>query len=69
MSDFVNELKSQLETQQSSLAQQIRDSESQLLSLKESYLKVLGALEIVEVIQNKADAETREALTSVGLAD
>ena len=69
MSDFTLELKSQLETQLGDLTQKIRSSENELLSLKESYLKVSGALEVLGVIQNKEDAETREALISAGMAD
>jgi hypothetical protein len=69
MSDFILKLKSQLETQQADLTQKIRSSENEILSLKEAYLKVAGALEILEVIKNKEDEETREALTSAGLAD
>ena len=69
MSDFLPELKSQLETQRNDLTQKIRNSENDLLTLKETYLKVSGALEVLEVIQNKENAETREALTAAGLAD
>lgn len=69
MSDFLPELKSQLETQRNDLTQKIRNSENDLLALKETYLKVSGALEVLEVIQNKENAETREALNAVGLAD
>lgn len=69
MSDFTLELKGQLETQLGDLTQKIRSSENELLSLKESYLKVSGALEVLGVIQNKEDAETREALISAGMAD
>jgi len=69
MSDFLPELKSQLETQRNDLTQKIRNSENDLLTLKETYLKVSGALEVLEVIQNKENAETREALPATGLAD
>ena len=69
MSDFITELKSQLDSQQADLVQKIRNAESEILSLKESYLKVAGALEVLEVIKNKDDSETREVLTSAGLAD
>jgi hypothetical protein len=69
MSDFITELKSQLDSQQADLMQKIRSAESEILSLKESYLKVAGALEVLEVIKNKDDSETREVLTSAGLAD
>jgi hypothetical protein len=69
MSDFIVELKTKLDTQLGDLADQIRTSENNLLSLKESYLKVAGALEILVVIKNKDDEETRESLTATGMAD
>jgi hypothetical protein len=69
MSGLTVELKTQLEAQQADLTQKIRNFENDLLSLKEAYLKVAGALEILEVIQNKEDEEMREALTATGLAD
>jgi hypothetical protein len=69
MSDFIAELKNKLEAQLDDLTNQIRTSENNLLSLKESYLKVAGALEVLVVIKNKDDEETRESLTAVGMAD
>ena len=69
MTDFIVNLKSKLESQLSDLTSQIRASENNLISLKESYLKVSGALEVLAVIKNKDDEETREALTAAGLAD
>jgi hypothetical protein len=69
MSDFIVELKTKLDAQLSDLTDQIRASENNLLSLKESYLKVAGALEILTVIKNKDDEQTREALTAAGMAD
>lgn len=69
MSDFAAELKAQLETQRLDLSQQIRNLENNLLSLKESYLKVSGALEVLEIIQSKTDIEAQESLTVAGVAD
>ena len=69
MSDFAAELKAQLETQRLDLSQQIRNLENNLLSLKESYLKVSGALEVLEVIQSKTNIEAQESLTVAGVAD
>lgn len=69
MSDFVIELKAKLEAQLNDLTNQIRVSENSLLSLKEAYLKVSGALEVLTVIKDKDDEETREALTAAGMAD
>jgi hypothetical protein len=69
MSDFIVELQTKLEVQLSELTEKIRSTENNLLSYKEAYLKVVGALEVVEVIKNKDNEETREALTAAGLAD
>jgi hypothetical protein len=69
MSDFIPELRAQLEAQQADLVEKIRQSENNLLSLKETYLKVSGALEFADVLKEKADAEARDTLTAAGLAD
>lgn len=69
MSDFIDELQSKLENQLNDLKDQIRASENNLLSLKETYLKVSGALEVLTVVKEKDNEETRAALTTAGLAD
>lgn len=69
MSDFIAELQSKLENQLNDLKDQIRASENNLLSLKETYLKVSGALEVLAVVKEKDNEETRAALTTAGLAD
>jgi len=53
ITDLENGLKAQLE----SLAQDIRSSEAALMSLKEGYLKVQGALEIIAIIKQKFSTE------------
>lgn len=71
----VQKLETDLKQQLASLADQIRSSESELIAKKEGYLKVAGALEVLEILnkEQKADeasaAADREALTSAGLAD
>jgi hypothetical protein len=71
----VQKLETDLKQQLASLADQIRSSESDLIAKKEGYLKVAGALEVLEILnkEQKADeanaAADREALTSAGLAD
>ena len=69
MANFVLDLKQQLEVQLSDLTQKIRNVENDLLSLKEAYLKVAGALEVLEVIKTKNDEESREIMSVVGLDD
>jgi hypothetical protein len=51
--EFEEGLKSQLE----SLAKEIRSSEAALMSLKEGYLKVQGALEILAILKQKQSAQ------------
>jgi DNA repair exonuclease SbcCD ATPase subunit len=72
----VQKLETDLKQQLASLADQIRSSESELIAKKEGYLKVAGALEVLEILnkeQKSMDeanaAADREALTSAGLAD
>ncbi len=51
--ETITELEVGLKTQLESLAQDIRSSEAALMSLKEGYLKVQGALEIIAIIKQK----------------
>lgn len=51
--ETITELEAGLKTQLESLAQDIRSSEAALMSLKEGYLKVQGALEIIAIIKQK----------------
>jgi hypothetical protein len=53
LAEFEESLKSQLE----SLAKEIRSSEMTLTSLKEGYLKVQGALEILSILKQKQSAQ------------
>lgn len=69
----IKELEAGLKQQLSDLTDQIRNGEADLLLKKEGYLKVSGALEVLEILKKEeemreAEAE-REALTIAALAD
>jgi len=51
--EFEEDLKAQLEC----LAKEIRSSEAALMSLKEGYLKVQGALEFLAILKQKQAAQ------------
>lgn len=54
----MDEMEANLRQQLSDLADQIRTSETNLLILKEGYLKVQGALEMMDILKKqKEDAE------------
>lgn len=55
--EAITELESGLKAQLESLAKDIRSSEAALMSLKEGYLKVQGALEIIAIIKQKFSTE------------
>jgi len=69
----ITELEAGLKQQLSELTEQIRNGESELLAKKEGYLKVSGALEVLEILKKdeeiKEAAAEREALTAACLAD
>ena len=69
----IKELEVSLKQQLSDLADQIRNEEDALLLKKEGYLKVSGALEILEILTKEAEAKEaeaeREAITAATLAD
>jgi hypothetical protein len=69
----IKDLEAGLKQQLSDLAEQIRTAEANLLLTKEGYLKVSGALEIIEILKKEEDVKEaeaeREALTSAALAD
>jgi hypothetical protein len=69
----ITELEASLKQQLSELTSQIRNAEADLLTKKEGYLKVSGALEILEILKKEQEAEyaeaEREALAAAGLAD
>ena len=69
----ITELETSLKQQLSDLTSQIRNGEADLLTKKEGYLKVSGALEILEILKKEQEAEyaeaERETLAAAGLAD
>jgi hypothetical protein len=63
MIDSITELEAGLKTQLSSLATDIRNAETALITTKEGYLKVQGALEILDILKTKIqDDQDKEAL-------
>lgn len=69
----IKELEAGLKQQLSDLADQIRNGEAELLLKKEGYLKVSGALEVLEILKKedemKEAAVDHEALTLAALGD
>jgi hypothetical protein len=53
MTDSILELENSLKAQLTSLADDIRAAETSLMATKEGYLKVQGALEILEILKKK----------------
>ena len=56
---------SQIQEQSKDLANQIRQAEEQLMRLKEEYLKVQGANEMLTIIQKEQEAESKTKETEV----
>ena len=55
----IKELEVGLKQQLSDLADQIRNGEADLLLKKEGYLKVSGALEILEILKKEEEAKMK----------
>jgi septal ring factor EnvC (AmiA/AmiB activator) len=55
MVDSINELESSLRAQLDSLAKDIRAAEASLITTKEGFLKVQGALEILNILKEKLE--------------
>jgi len=60
--DLAN-LESQVQSQSDDLAHQIRDAEDGLMRLKEAYLKVQGAKEMLTIVKTESEKEL-QAITS-----
>lgn len=60
MINIVNSLETNLQGQLQDLISKIRTQESQLNILKEGYLKVQGALELIETLKNSENASDQE---------
>jgi len=65
MVDSINELESSLRAQLDSLAKDIRAAEASLITTKEGFLKVQGALEILNILKEKlTDDEDKNKLAA-----
>jgi hypothetical protein len=60
MIEAIQELEQGLRNQMDALANDIRQAESALISTKEGYLKVQGALEILAILKSKVTPETKD---------
>jgi len=65
MIDSITELEKGLRAQQESLAKDIRAAESSLITTKEGYLKVQGALEILDILKKKIEQDDAAGLAAV----
>ena len=67
MENLIADLKKQLVDQRMELATNIKNSEESLIRTKEGFLKVEGALEIINIIETKISEEAKdEAVAEVG---
>ena len=60
MIEAIQELEQGLRNQMDALANDIRQAESALISTKEGYLKVQGALEILAILKSKVTPEIKD---------
>jgi hypothetical protein len=65
----IQNLEVSLKKQLSELAEEIRATETNLMTAKEGYLKVSGALEILDILKKEEAEEERAALSATGLGD
>jgi hypothetical protein len=65
MIDSITELEKGLRAQQESLAKDIRAAEASLINTKEGYLKVQGALEILDILKKKIEQDDAASLAAV----
>jgi len=67
MTEIISDLEAGLKAQLSSLANSIRSAEASLISTKEGYLKVQGALEIIDIIKKQLEDDTNQEAIDVAL--
>ena len=60
MENLIADLKKQLVDQRMELGTNIKNSEEALIRTKEGYLKVEGALELINIIKTKLAEQTKE---------
>ena len=65
MIDSIVELENGLKAQLSSLATDIRNAENALISTKEGYLKVQGALEILDILKKRVEDDQNKAALAI----
>lgn len=60
----INSLKQDLEAQLEQLSETIRSHETKLLTAKERYLKIQGALEILSILEQNSGSDREGDLSS-----
>ena len=65
MENLIADLKKQLTDQRIELVTNIKNSEENLIRTKEGFLKVEGALEIINIIETKLSEEVKETDAAV----
>ena len=60
MENLIADFKKQLQDQRVELGTNIKNGEENLIRTKESYLKVEGALEIINIIETKISEEAKD---------
>ena len=60
MENLIADFKKQLQDQRVELGTNIKNGEENLIRTKESYLKVEGALELINIIKTKLAEQTKE---------
>ncbi|MGA0128669.1 MAG: hypothetical protein ACO3I1_05220 [Burkholderiales bacterium] len=65
MIDSILELESSLKSQLSALSSDIRNAESALIATKEGYLKVQGALEILDILKKRVEDDQNKAALAI----
>ena len=68
MIEKITELEEKLKAQLSGLANDIRSAETSLITTKEGYLKVQGALEILDILKQALKDPSAEAQENVNIA-
>jgi len=67
MTSILEDLEKGLKSQLTSLANDIRSAESALITTKEGYLKVQGALEIIDIIKKQMETNNDQSNLDVAL--
>lgn len=67
MNTILEDLERGLKSQLTSLANDIRSAESALITTKEGYLKVQGALEIIDIIKKQLNTDNDQGNLDVAL--